>query len=209
MLGQVGALLSAAALTACSVFGIRDGTEEPHFQVISRLGTVEIREYGQRLAAETTVATTDADAARGTGFRRLAGYIFGGNHSGASIAMTAPVATSQTIAMTAPVGAAKAGPDGWTVTFYMPAKYTLQTLPVPNDPQVRIVTVPAQMVAVNRYSGFISAGNIADAHKALLAALAGSPWQPMGEVFDWFYDPPWTLPPLRRNEAAVKVAKTS
>jgi hypothetical protein len=208
MLGQVGALLSAMALTACSVFGIRDGTEEPKYQVIGHAGTVEIREYAPRLAAQTTVATADADAARSAGFRRLAGYIFGGNHGGESIAMTAPVATSQTIAMTAPVGTAPAGDGGWTVTFYMPAKYTPQTLPVPNDPAVRIVTVPAQTVAVYRYSGFISDSNIADARKALLAALAGSQWSPVGEVYDWFYDPPWTLPPLRRNEAVVDVSKT-
>jgi hypothetical protein len=108
--------------------------------------------------------------------------------------------------MTAPVGTARADGGGWTVTFYMPSKYTLQTLPVPNDPQVRIVTVPAQAVAVYRYSGFISDSNIAEARKALLAALAGSQWQPVGEVYDWFYDPPWTLPPLRRNEAVVLVA---
>jgi hypothetical protein len=40
----------------------------------------------------------------------------------------------------------------------------------------------------------------------LLSKLQTTPYAPTGEVIDWFYDPPWTIPPLRRNEAAVPVA---
>ena len=28
-----------------------------------------------------------------------------------------------------------------------------------------------------------------------------------GDPVVWFYDPPWTLPPLRRNEVAVRVTR--
>ena len=69
------------AESAGSIVGLRFGTEEPHHRVTDRIGDVEIRVYGPRVAAETVVAADD-DAARSIGFRRLARYIFGGNHSG-------------------------------------------------------------------------------------------------------------------------------
>jgi hypothetical protein len=196
------------ALAACSVVGIRSGTEEPAYAVVQTIGpSLEIRQYGPRLAAETVVPG-DEIAARSEGFRRLAGYIFGANHGAAAIAMTAPVSTapSETIAMTAPVAQVQT-PDGWQVRFFMPAKYTLQTLPQPNDPRVKIVTVPPETYAVYRYSGLISAADVTQAHAELKRLLAGSGYTPAGEVLNWFYDPPWTLPPLRRNEAAVVVMK--
>ena len=91
--------------------------------------SLEIRQYGPRLAAETVVPG-DEIAARSEGFRRIAAYIFGANHGSSKIDMTAPVSTapSETIAMTAPVAQAKT-PEGWHVRFFMPAKYTLETLP--------------------------------------------------------------------------------
>ena len=202
------ALLSSLLLGACTVIGVRSGTEEPHFEVLDQRGEVEIRRYSPRLAAETIIASPSESAARSEGFRRLAGYIFGGNRSAAKIAMTAPVAqTSERIAMTTPVGAASAGPGQWSIRFFMPASFTRETLPVPNDPQVRIVEVPAETVAVLRYSGLPSAEAAATQRAALLGALERGPWRATGEAGDWFYDPPWTLPPLRRNEAVVAVSR--
>ena len=203
-------LLSAAAallLGACSVFAVRSGTEEPRFEVLGQQGALEIRRYGPRLAAETLVNAEDEEAARREGFRRLAGFIFGGNRGQSRIAMTAPVAQASSperIAMTAPVSAATQA-DGWTIRFFMPASATRETLPVPNDPRITIVEAPAETLAVLRYSGIPSAAAAAAQRAALRTALATGPWQAAGEPFDWFYDPPWTLPPARRNEAVVPV----
>ncbi len=205
-LAAVGAALMT---TACSTVGVRSGTEEPDYQSVATVGVIDIRLYGERIAAETEV-TGDSDAARNQGFRRLAGYIFGGNARRDSIAMTAPVAQagaagSQTIAMTAPVAQTPAGADRWTVQFFMPAAYAIDELPVPNDPAVRLVSVPAQTYAVLRFSG-VGSVRAVETHKAeLLAGLTGSGWTARGEPVVWFYDPPWTLPPLRRNEVAVRV----
>jgi hypothetical protein len=207
---QAMAVVSGLAVGACSVFGIRSGTEEPHYDTVARIGPVEIRHYAPRLAAETVVATDDPDRARSEGFRRIAGFIFGGNRTKQSIAMTAPVAAepqSAKIAMTAPVEAGTPEGGGWRIRFFMPSSYTAETLPVPNDPRVQIVTLPASTYAVYRYSGSISQAHIADARAKLAAGLAGSGWTAAGTVADWFYDPPWTLPPLRRNEAAVPVVR--
>lgn len=204
----MASLLGGLLLGACSAFGIRSGTEEPRHAVAERLGDVEIRRYAPRLAAETTVPG-DAYAARGEGFRRLAGYIFGGNRTQARIDMTAPVAQSsassgERIAMTAPV-AQEAGEAGWVIRFFLPA--ALSDPPAPNDARVRIVPVPEETVAVLRFSGTAAEDVIADRRKALFAALSGTAWRPAGEPVTWFYDPPWTLPPLRRNEVAVPVSR--
>lgn len=202
----VMSLLSAIAVTACSVVGIRTGTGEPRFSVAQRVGGAEVREYAPRLAAETVVPGS-AEAARGEGFRRLAGYIFGGNAGGARIAMTAPVAQSaagQRIAMTVPVTQAQTA-EGWVIQFYLPAD--LRDPPAPRDGRVRIVEVPAQTMAVLRFSGIATDSAIAAQRTRLLGLLDRSAWVLSGPAMTWFYDPPWTLPPLRRNEVAVPVAR--
>jgi hypothetical protein len=208
ILRDVISLFSGLALAACSVVGIRSGTEEPAYTVVQAIGpSLEIRQYGARLAADTVVSG-DEIAARSEGFRRIAAYIFGANHGAAKIDMTAPVSTapSETIPMTAPVAQAKTL-EGWRVRFFMPEKYTLDTLPKPNDPRVEIVTVPPETYAVYRYTGTISAEDVAQAHAELRRLLAGTGYVASGEIVNWFYDPPWTLPPLRRNEAAVVVTR--
>lgn len=190
--------------------GVRAGTEQPRYTVVEQVGAVEIRHYGPRIAAEARV-TGSAMEARSEGFRKVAGYIFGGNTAKASIAMTAPVAQSgaarsETIAMTAPVvQAADAG--GWRVQFIMPAKYTRQTLPTPSDPDVRLVDLPAQDYAVLRFSGSRSGAAVSKRTEELERALAGKSWSVAGEPVAWFYDPPWTPPFLRRNEVATPVAR--
>lgn len=199
-------LLSSLLLGACSVIGVRDNTEQPPYAVIGTQGPAEIRRYPARIAAETTIPASSEVAARGTGFRKLAGYIFGANTTRASIAMTAPVAqSSESIAMTAPVGVSAAPAAGWTIRFFMPARYTLDTLPAPRDPAIRLVPVPAETVAVVRFTGSTAPEAVATHQSSLLAALATGPWRPSGTPSAWFYDPPWTIPFLRRNEVAVPV----
>jgi hypothetical protein len=201
--------LVSLGLAGCTVFGIRSGTEQPAYRVIATLGDrqqVEIREYGPRLAASVTVPGGEV-AARSAGFRRLASYIFGANTGHGEIAMTAPVAQSSAkIAMTAPV-AQSGDAAGWTISFYMPAHYTEATLPKPLDPGIRIHEVPATTDAVYRFTGIPGKAAVAQARGVLRGTLEGSGWVAAGPELDWFYDPPWTLPWLRRNEIAVPVAR--
>lgn len=209
------AVAAALLTTACSTVGVRSGTEEPAFTEVERIGDIQVRTYGERIAAETMV-TGSSEAARNRGFQRLAGYIFGGNAARTSIAMTAPVAQgtdasasgrSQSIAMTAPVAQGGAGQDRWMIQFFMPAEYTMATLPVPRDPAVVLAVVPAETYAVLRFSGLASARTVAAKQAELEAGLAGSAWVTQADPVVWFYDPPWTLPPARRNEVAVRVVR--
>jgi hypothetical protein len=208
MVRQVAGLLAALALGGCSVVGIRS-VEEPAYQVTAKLGEVEIRAYGPRIAAEAIVAG-DEIAARNAGFRKVAGYIFGGNVTRQKIEMTAPVAqdqaaASEKIAMTAPVAQDKAEGGQWRIRFFMPSGYTMETLPTPTDPDVTLVTVAPEKMAVLRFTGARDGEAIAEHEKVLRAALSGSAWQASGSAIAWFYDPPWTIPFLRRNEVAIPV----
>ena len=208
---KIAALTSLLVLEGCTVFGIRSGTPQPGYTITGQIGAVQLRAYAKHLAAETTVAGGEIDS-RSTGFRRLASYIFGANTKpgggSGKIQMTAPVeqdgASGRRIAMTAPV--AQQGGDGrWTIRFFLPSGMTMATAPRPRDPSVHLVEVPAVTMAVLRFSGSPGARAVAAHSERLLAILADSPWKPDGPVVAWFYDPPWTLPWLRRNEVAVPV----
>lgn len=199
----------AALVVAASVMSIaepaRAETEEPRFTVVDKIGVIEVRQYGTRLAADVVVQG-DEESARSDGFRLLADYIFGNNTSRTKIAMTAPVAQerSEKIAMTAPVSQTRDG-EGWRVRFFMPAKYTRKTLPQPNNPAVQVVELPGETMAVLRFSNSRSAETIAQQTSALLRGIESSRWAVAGAPVTWLYDPPWTLPFFRRNEVAVPV----
>lgn len=203
-------LLSQVLGIGGSIVGLRGGTEEPHYTVEQKIDGVEIRRYGSRIAAETTVAASE-NAARNAGFRRLGGYIFGANHDKTKIAMTAPVSQESVgtigakIAMTAPVSQLVGPDDTSVIRFFMPAKWTLDTLPEPDDQAVRLVTVPAETVAVLRFTGSRSPAAVASRKKDLLKTLQDTAFQPHGAPVAWFYDPPWTVPFCRRNEVVATV----
>jgi hypothetical protein len=200
------------AESALSIVGIRLGTEEPHYVATPVSDRVELRRYGPRIAAETTVAA-DENRARNIGFRRLANYIFGANHRDEKISMTAPVAQQSDrggdeIAMTAPVSQSRAPDNRWTVRFYMPSKWTMDTLPSPDDDNVALVTVPGETVAVLRLSGDRSPTAVAARTAELVEVLRDKGIDTVGEPVAWFFDPPWTLPFRRRNEIAIPVDQT-
>lgn len=186
-------------------------TEIPEYQVVRALADdIELRDYPSVIVAETDVSAASDDKAGNSGFRVLADYIFGNNQRRAEIAMTAPVEQrrqSQKIAMTAPVEQKPTGTDSWVVTFTMPSKWTLETLPMPNNPRVRIRELPARQIAVARFSGTWSTKRFERYRDALLAAVEGSGLTIAGEPWTARYDPPWTPWFMRRNEVMVEIAR--
>jgi len=202
-------LLGTLFITSCSVFGFRGSTETPSYDVVDHVGQVVIRYYPTRLAAETFVDTDDVEQARQTGFKRLAGYIFGANTSQTKVAMTAPVAqSSQKIRVTAPVSQSYVE-KGWRIRFFLPCHFDLANAPTPNDNRVVLQSLPPQTYAVLRFSNSRSESALRQHIGALEHALSDSRWQPSGPAVAWFYDPPWTLPFLRRNEVAIPVHEKS
>jgi hypothetical protein len=192
--------------------------EEPKNRVVEAIGAIEIREYAPTIVAEVEVEGDRSQAAN-KGFRLLAGYIFGGNKSTQKIAMTAPVTqvpqtgTSEKIAMTAPVtqnpvASQPVSVDGvqrWRVTFTMPSQYTLESLPVPDNPAVKLTVQAAEKRATIRFSGLSTVANL-EKHRAFLEAfIEQRRLQTIGAYSVAFYDDPFTLPWNRRNEWWVAI----
>lgn len=192
------------------------GVAEPPYDVLSEQDGYEIRQYAPQLVAEVEV-TGNFTEATNRGFRALADYIFGNNtaptgdapEASESIAMTAPVierqATSEAIAMTAPVIEASEAEGRHVVTFVMPEKYTLETLPKPKSPDVRIVAVPARICAVLRFSGNVGPKKAEERKQELIGYLERDGRAYAGLPMLAQYNPPWTPPFMRRNEVLVEL----
>ena len=179
--------------------------EQPKYKVLESQGKIEIREYPPLIVAEVEVKGERMKALN-QGFRLIADYIFGNNLSSKKVPMTAPVTqeAGEKIAMTAPVTQDGSG-DSWKVRFMMPANYTLDTLPEPKNPAVRLMAIAARRVAVIRFSGFNTGRNISTHREQLLQYIAEHRLSVVGQPTTAFYNPPWTLPFLRRNEIMVEL----
>ncbi len=183
-------------------------TEEPVFTRVLKDGAFEVRDYVPTIVAEVTVSGSQ-ERASSQGFRILADYIFGGNTRQQSIAMTAPVAqrrVSETIEMTAPVTQTSSG-TGWTVRFTMPAAWTMQTLPQPNDARITLRPESGQRMAVIRFPGVADARQVERHSGDLQEQLRTRGLRATGPISMAQYDPPWTLWFLRRNEVMVPIAR--
>ena len=197
------------ALVVCMVIALIGNhamaVEEPAFRSVLQAGPFEIRDYPALVVAEVTVPGGQREAAN-RGFRLLAKYIFGGNARGQGIAMTAPVAQSRVDDGVVRDGVVRPGATGgWIVRFTMPSGFALETLPAPNDPQVRLTRLPAERMAVRRFSGLAFEGDVATERRALLDEVEARHLSIRGAVTLAQYNPPWTLWFLRRNEVMVPI----
>ena len=187
---------------SCATVGI----EKVQYDVVQKSSAIEVREYKPYLVAETLV-DSDFKEAGNAAFRRLFNYISGANQAKESIAMTAPVnqqSASEKIAMTAPVTQQASG-DQYAVSFVMPAKYTLETLPKPTDPVVTVKEILGYKAAVIRYSGTWSPKRY-EAKKAQLETyMQENGLSAVGEPIWARYDPPFQLWFLRRNEVVIPI----
>lgn len=177
-----------------------------YFVLESKTG-YEVRLYPEHIVAQTTVKGSYKEALN-KGFSIVAGYIFGGNTKRESIAMTAPVVekkpVSESIAMTAPVMANIEG-ESHTIAFGMPKNYTLETLPTPDDPRVKIVTIPEKKMAAIRFSWMRTDARVQSKKQELLDALKKDNVLVIGEPQYAGYNAPWTPPWMMRNEVLVEV----
>lgn len=196
--------------------------EEPKYTVVSEASSYEIREYASYIVAETTVSGAEnRDEAARKGFPIIAGYIFGDNTKKDKMAMTVPVnteeSTSEKIAMTAPVNTEKIAmtvpvntekvqeSNTYKISFVMPSKYTLETLPEPNDKRIELREVPAHKVAVRRFSWTTSESAFKKHEAELLEALRHDGVETVGAVNVARYNTPWTIPFMLRSEVQVEV----
>lgn len=163
--------------------------EEPKYEVLENYGRIEIRQYEPVIQAVTDIKNNNHSS---EGFKRLAGFIFGGNDKSQSISMTAPVQES-------------IGVDSPQMAFTMPSEFTLDSLPNPVDKRVSLNKIPARTVAVIRFSGWANAGKVKRHTRILEDGLAKAGIDVVGTTTLNQYNPPWTLPMLRRNEIMLEI----
>ena len=171
-----------------------EGLQEPPYTVEETCDLYEIRNYEGYSVASTVMDEGEDLATTGTAFNSLAAYLFGLNEESKTMAMTTPVTTTSSNEM----------------RFYLADN----TLPQPSpDSSVEIIEVPSALLAVRKFTGFVTDGEIARQKDTLLQALEMDGVEldvAHGAVVPYVvfqYNPPYTLPIVRRNEIAVPVRR--
>lgn len=185
--------------------------EEPEYQIVRAYPDFEVRRYPPQMIAETVVDGAFSEVGGGA-FRILADYISGNNRPGEKISMTAPVAQQPgdgRIAMTAPVGQSTTSDGRFSFFFFMPSQYTNETLPVPNDPRVRIRELGERTMAVLQYSGSWSEARYRKHESKLNEAVRRQGLRIVGEPVFARYNSPFSLWFLRRNEVMIPLDEAS
>ena len=204
-------LISLALVLSFLVGAEAMATEKPNYNVVMTEGKFEVREYPSMLLAEVKV-TGDRGEAANRGFRKLAAFIFGDNLPNAKIAMTSPVTQtpkSERIAMTAPVMQTPVKNGEWTVNFMMPSEYSMETLPKPTDPDIRIFkSKPYRTVSI-RFSGRGKMKSLKKHQAKLDDFVMAQGLKIMGGPEYAFYDAPFVPPFLRRNEVHYRLTDAS
>lgn len=189
--GLVAAMILGTATMSAGQEQTHKGHEMPPYLAERTEGAREIRAYGPHLLAEVTVAGGRQGAIQ-TGFSVLAGYIFGSNAAGEKIAMTVPVAQT-------PKG------ENWTVSFMMPARFSADSLPVPQNSAIRFVEAGPSRQVVERFSGIPATEDLAARAEALRVWAEAEGLTILAGPHYYFYDAPMTLPWKRRNEVAFTI----
>ena len=184
---------------------VMSDVEKPDYKVIQSEQNIEIRQYEPMIIAEVEVDGKREDAI-GDGFRLLADYIFGNNTVQQVISMTAPVQQkeNQNIAMTAPVQQQSTG-KSWRMSFVMPSKYSMDSLPVPNNNRVRLKEILTKKFVVIEFSGTNSNENVTEHENQLMNYIEENQIKINDSPKYAFYNPPWSLPFLRRNEVMIEI----
>jgi hypothetical protein len=197
-------ILAAAVIIIGSMDAM--AIEEATYKVVKKDNKFEIRDYAPHILAETVVEG-DFEEAGNKAFNVLFGYISGDNRSREKLAMTAPVSQEpkgEKIKMTAPVGQQRVQ-ESWAVSFMMPASYTLETLPEPEDPKVTLRQVPARRIAAVRYSGFWNEKGYLRYKLELESWIREKNYTIVGDPIWARYNAPFTPWFLRRNEILIPV----
>ncbi len=195
-------------------------TESPHYEVEKELDGCEIRVYSAYVLAQVDVES-DFDGALRNGFELLAHYIFGGNRTRKSIPMTAPVSeeqvssseeipmlapvTSEKISMPAPVTEEQAGEHVFRVSFAMPSKFTLETLPEPQDKRITFKVIESRRTAAIRFSGRVHEKLANERTEELRTCLSKNGLTPKSNFVVALYNPPFIPGIFRRNEVIVDI----
>lgn len=190
-------VVAIASFVALGIWGIVSSrVEQANYTIIKTDGPYQIRSYPSMLVAQVTVSGDQKTAIR-SGFKRLANFIFGNNKSADKISMTAPVMQSALDK--------DQNNTQWKVRFVMPAQYTMQSIPKPTQDDVELIELKTTKYAVITFSGNASSRVLTEKWNELQSYLKANQLKSIGLPIYSFFNPPWTLPFLRRNEVMVEI----
>ncbi len=184
-------ILTVSALMALQSFTVMafGETEKQKYTVVRQEKEFEIRFYPSAILATVYSDSKTYRELAYPGFSKLAGYIFGGNKTDTKISMTSPVHMDMNEA---------------SMSFVMPSAYTEESLPAPDDPEVKLERTEDVYVAAIRFGGYASDRDIVKYSEKLKSLLSekGIGWY--GNFRYLGYNPPFQ-PFGRRNEIIVNV----
>ena len=191
--------------SGCSIIGVRT-TDEPAFETIASEPPFEIRDYGEMLLAEVETETSFDDASN-EAFRVLFKYISGANLADTKIEMTAPVfMDSSELTSSTRILTTKAQ-NAWKMAFVLPDEYRFKDVPEPEDSRVKIKRVRSSKVATIRFSGSWDLEKLQRKTEDLQNWISKIGYESVSEPRAAGFDPPWTIPFLKRNEIHIDVRK--
>ena len=203
----VAILLTVVVLVfgAAMIGPIMSNVEVPAYKILKKEQNIEIRQYPPLIIAEVKTAGSRQDAI-GDGFRILADFIFGNNEGEKQLSMNGPIRQQEgiKIAMTAPVQQEQTDTE-WAISFIMPSKFSIDTIPNPINDRIKIIQIPSKRYAVITFSGRSTEANLTKHTNELEIYMNGSSYSKVGNAKYAFYNPPWTLPFLRRNEVQFEI----
>ena len=190
---------------AAMIGPIMSNVEVPAYKILKKEQNIEIRQYPPLIIAEVKTAGSRQDAI-GDGFRILADFIFGNNEGEKQLSMNGPITQQEgiKIAMTAPVQQEKTDTE-WAISFIMPSKFSIDTIPNPINDRIKIIQIPSKRYAVITFSGRSTEANLTKHTNKLEIYMNESSYSKVGNAKYAFYNPPWTLPFLRRNEVQFEI----
>tara|TARA_R110002073_G_scaffold188642_1_gene347561 strand:- start:1802 stop:2473 length:672 start_codon:yes stop_codon:yes gene_type:complete len=199
--------IAVVMLSGCSVLG-KSGVEIAPYRVIKsdNQQKTELRHY-ERFVLVSTPMYGGMDEGKKGAFYKLFDYISGKNTERSKIAMTAPVFLDNTgveIPITASVFIEDIAEQS-TMSFVLPASFTLDTAPLPQDPDVKIHEMSDYTAAVITFSGVLEGDSI-DKHRTHLETwIESKGYKITGPYKAAGYNPPFTIPALRRNEVLIPI----
>jgi effector-binding domain-containing protein len=188
---MITAIIGIVLIGVVAVAPIMSDVETPNYEAVTAESNIEVRRYDPMIIAEVQMNGKREDAI-GKGFRLLADYIFGNNMVKQDIAMTAPVQQQQE-------------GDAWQVSFVMPSEYSMDTLPKPLNGRVTLKKILAKKFVVITFSGTNSDRNVKEHEEKLVEYIQSNNLSITGFPKYAFYNPPWALPPMRRNEVMIEI----
>ncbi len=203
-------LLFLALITGCSVFG-SSSVEVAPYRVMeaSKEKNIELRYYSE-LVLVSAPMQPDIDARKNTPFSKLFDYISGNNTANAKQPITASEPSSDAepigvkIPMTAPVFMETEGNSG-SMSFVMPASYSMESTPKPTDPDLKVYNLTDMTYAVIQFTGLLNSKNILEHREILENWIDTKGLEISGNYKTAGYNPPFTIPALRRNEVLIPV----